>query len=739
MPDRSTQHPQAIGGEARPRVSLRNALISALALCALVAGPAAAQRADSARSAAARDTVFESDAIIVTATRTPRPVFVTPAPVAVIGAESMRRTQPNTITEALRGVPGVDVTGVGVQQPRPVIRGQRGQRILLLQDGTRLNNARRQQDFGEVPALVDVAAIERIEVVRGPASVLYGSDAIGGVINIITRRPAQEGVHGLIGYRFGQEESQHRGNASVLGRIGRVDFDVLASLRKAGDYRAPAGRFGDIELGEDALVQGTGVDDGSVAARLGISIADGHTVSLRAERYQADGAGFGFVDPAAYAPTQPRIDIRYPEQRFWKTTLAWSAVQLGTPLADRVDVTGWLQDNERSLTFDLFQSFGPQAPPGAGVTVGTHNFTDLRTWGGRLEAKKLVGSSLVLTYGGDAFRDRSVNTDSSLTVVTGFGPPTRRVSTTSLVPDATYRSAGVFVQSELALGERATLVAGGRAQTVRASAEPGSGMDVEAKLASSLVGAVNALYRISDHITLTGSVGRAFRAPNLIEWFFEGPTPEGNGYQIRSPDLVPEKALSLDAGIRYRDGTIAFEAFAFRNRVTDGIRISPTGTRIGGLAAYQNVNVDALIFRGIELATEIHVAPGVTVDGAYTRLSSEDALDPSNPIGDSFSSRLHANARYDAAGAWWLEYGVRHNGERRDVALTENPVGDVLPAFTTHAIRGGATLFRRGATTQRVTFGIENLTNRLYAEASNVSFFRPEPRRRLTIGLEASF
>jgi hemoglobin/transferrin/lactoferrin receptor protein len=141
-------------------------------------------------------TLYLLDPIAVTATRSPKRAFLTPAPVAVIDSVRLMQSRPNTVTDLFRELPGVDVTGVGVQQPRPVIRGQRGQRILLLQDGIRLNNSRRQQDFGEVPAVVDVSTIERVEVVRGPASVLYGTDAIGGVVNVITRRPERDGLHG---------------------------------------------------------------------------------------------------------------------------------------------------------------------------------------------------------------------------------------------------------------------------------------------------------------------------------------------------------------------------------------------------------------------------------------------------------------------------------------------------------------------------------------------------------------
>ena len=148
----------------RPRVVL-------FAGALLVPSLAAQARPD---TAASRDTVYLTP-IAVTATRSPKDVFLTPVPVDVLDRRDIRTRAPNNVADLFRGLAGLDVSGVGLTQVRPIIRGQRGQRILLLADGQRLNNSRRQQDFGEVPALVDVAAIERVEVVRGPASVLYGS------------------------------------------------------------------------------------------------------------------------------------------------------------------------------------------------------------------------------------------------------------------------------------------------------------------------------------------------------------------------------------------------------------------------------------------------------------------------------------------------------------------------------------------------------------------------------------
>jgi len=483
------------------------------------------------------------------------------------------------------------------------------------------------------------------------------------------------------------------------------------------------------------------VKDRSIGVRAGFEPSVGQSLWARFEEYHSENAGFGYVDPSAYAPDQPKIDITYPYQTYRRVTLGYSAADLGNALADRVDLLAYGQSNERRLVFDLFTGFGPQAPPGAGVRVLNRNWSDLGTLGFRLEAKKLAVPGVLLTYGVDMFRDRSRNTDLDSTTVVGFGPPMVEVNTDAQLPAATYRSVGTFLQGELELG-RATVIVGGRAQDLRAEAQPGAGLTstLASKTVNTAVGSANVLYSLTPDLTLVGTVGRAFRAPNLIEWFFEGATPEGNGYQVRSPDLRPEHSLNVDVGVRYRRGRFSGEAFVYRNVVSDGIRIAPTGDTVGGLPAYRNVNVEKLLFRGIEASARLSLAGGLSAQAGITKTDTQDELDPSNPIGDSFSSKLTGSLLYrDAADRFWAEYSVRHNGERKDVSLVNNPLGDLLPSFTTHALRGGITVLRRAGTTQRLGIAVENLTNTLYAEFTNASFFRPEPRRRVTVNWEVSF
>jgi hemoglobin/transferrin/lactoferrin receptor protein len=717
---------------------MRSALPFAAALCCL-AGPVNAQTP--ANDTPPSDTtVYAIDPLLVTATRGPRLVSETPRPVSVLGRVEVREQAPNTVSDLFRRLPGLDVTGVGVNQARPAIRGQRGQRILLLQDGMRMNNSRRQQDFGELPALVDVSGVDRVEVVRGPASVLYGSDAIGGVINIITREPEEDGFAGLVSARYGQVENQGKGTARIFGRQGRLTVQAGGTWRNADSYEAPSGSFGAIDLDDDVTVLNSGVSDRSGDLRLGWDLAENVHAFGKFEYYAAEDAGFGSVAPADFAPGEARIDLLYPEQRFTKFTAGFRADEVGTPLADRIEIVGYGQDNERTFVNNLAFSFGIPNAPEAGLRIEGENFTDIRTWGARAEARKLAAPNLLLTYGFDFFRDRAEGTDFETQTTVGFGPPMVETDDTPSLPTATFLNAGAFLQGEVDVGDRLTLVGGGRYTWIQAETFRTEGLDADPLESSdgTFVAAVNGIYRASDRVSVIAAVGRAFRAPNLIERFFDGSAT--GGYQVANPDLAPETSTNVDLGLRYRSDRIGIEVFGFRNQIRDGIRIAALESQVDGQDAFQNVNVERLRYQGVEVSGDVRFGNGFMALGSFSTLDSEDVDDPENPVGDSFSSKTTAALRYDAPSRrFWAQIDGRWQGEQREVDLGDNPLGDVLPAFDVYNLRGGLRLFETRSTLHRLNVAITNLTDALYAEATNASFFRPEPKRNVTLTYEVSF
>lgn len=721
------------------RIHLRLARIAAAAVALPVAlsaqqAPAGKATADSIARAQTLHTVT------VTATRRKTDVHDVPAPVSVVDSASLRERMPNSPADILLELPGVDVIGTGPNQARPSIRGQEGQRILLLEDGMRMNNSRRQQDFGELPALVDVSQIERVEVVRGPASVLYGTDAIGGVINFITKVPPMSGdarSWGHLGYKYESDGALGKADAMFGARQGDWAFEVRGNARVAGDYEAPKGDYGNVSLKNNTTLLNSGVHDNNLVAYLGWRGTAGAGAFVKAEQYVADRAGFGYVDPALLGGDPTKIEILYPHQKYQKLTTGFTSGALSTAFADKVDVTAYLSANGRDLAQNIFAPAGP----GASVGINAWNRTDLGTIGGRAEATKIT-SAVIVTYGADYFRDRSTNSDSSLTTLVGFGPTMTIHSYRPSVPNATLSSAGAFLQGDLRLHDRFDMIVGARGQDVSSIPTPTALRTdpLSSHVNSTFVYSANGIFRATDALSVVATVGRGFRSPNLVERYFDGPTPEGSAYESATPDLRPETSLNTDLGLKFRTDRMTAEAFAFNNDINDAITIAPTGNTLNKLPEYKNVNVGRLRTRGAEADATVLLGAGFSTSGNWSTIKSTNVLDPKSPIGDTFSNKLNLALGWNDAGdRWWLEYAVRRNGEQRDIMIGSSPVGNALPAFTVQSLRGGVRSWTVGGMRQDLTVALNNLTNTLYAEAANAGFFRPSPGRSVAVAVGTSF
>ena len=232
-----------------------------------------------------------------------------------------------------------------------------------------------------------------------------------------------------------------------------------------------------------------------------------------------------------------------------------------------MSIRGYRQSNERDFLTNVFVPFDPEATAGPGVEVLSESFTDIDTYGLRAEASKLLRGRHLLTYGFDLYRDESFNTDRSTRTVLGAGPPNPSTDSTPGLPNATLRSLGGFAQGALALGPSVDLTLGLRIQSVRSETREteGLGEPLSDSSESTVVGAANLLVRLSDDVNLVAAIGRGFRSPNLIERYFSGETPDGNGIWVRNPDLGPETSLSLDLGTRIRTERVYAEAGAGEN------------------------------------------------------------------------------------------------------------------------------------------------------------------------------
>jgi outer membrane receptor protein involved in Fe transport len=755
---------------------LRPAFAAALGL-ALAAAPAVGRAEEPPPPAADAEAPIESFFAETTVTATGREAdtFEVTTPVTVVPAAELERRLPENAADLMREEPGVDVNGVGPNQARPVIRGFRGLRVLFMEDGLRLNNARRQTDFGEISGLgADIETLSAVEVVRGPMSVLYGSDAVGGVLNLVTRTVhagSGAGFTGTAEARYGSAGDLSRAAAGAAAQHGRSRFELGGAWREVANYEAPAGRFGDIRLTDPAVVRDTGVQDHSLHAYLAAELAEGHDLALRYRRYRAENTGFGFVDPALFASEESTsIRILYPRQDFDRATLRYTGSAMGARFVDSADAHLYWQTNERLLVNDIGINIGPLGPgfPDSSVTALTRNVSDLDTLGLRTEMVKVMGrgKDQILTYGVEAFRDDSRNTDHSVTTtVLRFPfPPFTHVQEQeedrANAPNAEHTSWGVFVQDEVPIGRRFKLTGGLRYQNVATRAQPTpqwstSGLDFSD---DNVVGAVHGLFQATDHLHLLAAYGTAFRAPNIIERLFSGPTPEGAGFQILNAELESETGDSLDLGLKYRRKNAYFEAVWFRADLEDGIvQHFLTPAEVAALPpalrsqieqararfVVQQRNVDRLRREGVEIAVGYRAPWDLTVGGNYTHLGGKSGGTSAAPVDDQYADKLNFFLRWEPQGRrLWAEYRLRHNGDaglHLDPGEPVPPVGDELPAFTVHALGAGVTLYESARFAHLLTVLVENGTNELHAEFSNATFFRPEPERSVTASYRVRF
>ncbi len=211
-----------------------------LTLClTLAAATAPAHAEDTAAPDSTRPATFLKETV-VTGSRVPRAYYESPQALSFISSTQLIEALPTVTPDALGIIPGVDNSKDSPWEQRPVIRGLTGQRVLVLMDGSPMNSARGN---GPHPSLVDAGQIDRVEVVRGPSSVAYGSDALGGVINLITRESTMGGqgrsLRGSATAGGSSADQQGNGFIQLLPQFGRLSALISARILRPARTSEP--------------------------------------------------------------------------------------------------------------------------------------------------------------------------------------------------------------------------------------------------------------------------------------------------------------------------------------------------------------------------------------------------------------------------------------------------------------------------------------------------------------------
>jgi len=527
-------------------------------------------------NATLKETVLESEAVTVTGSAYASDPLKTAADVDALSGRAKLSKETASLGATLEDMPGVTNISTGSQVGKPVIRGLSGNRVRVMTDGTPMD----YQQFGvrHMPN-VDPVLSDRIEVVRGASSVLYGSDALGGAVNIIPNHvPSPTGNHASIS---GEVISSYATNNNERMGAFRLDgikngFGYTGTLvrRVAGDITTPnAPTY--VETGNSTSPKFTGTLDHTNYEQLNGNVGLGYT------------GDFGKVD-AHYTRWTNRQNFLLPDGSGEGQNLE----------NDMVQVNGLYSQFNRWLIRTKF--------------TYAHNLRQAGEAGTTLD--KLNDQTIALDLSIDSYTGRLELEHSPIGIFSGQmgmevmhqDQHTRGVE--PLVPSSNIDNIGWFIFEKTEFGP-ITLSGGARFDLRRQKAHPNAAMNLpnyangetDAILKQNyqaFSGSLGATWSLMKHLSLAANLGRGFRAPSIFELHAEGVHGGVAAYQIGNPHLHDEISFNTDLSLRWQSEKVKAKATIYRNMIDHYIYLSETSETRDGLPVWLTTQGNARLIGG---------------------------------------------------------------------------------------------------------------------------------------------
>ncbi len=673
---------------------------------------------ETARVEVALDVATLSDELFVTASADPRSQLEVAQPTSVLSGEELDLRRQATLGETLAEEPGVSSTYFGPGASRPVIRGLGGDRVRILSDG--VGSADASNTSPDHAVSVDPLSAERIEVLRGPATLLYGSSAVGGVVNVLDGRipnyvPSQP-ITGQVEVSGGTVADERSGAASLGGGGGRLAWHADFLRRETDDYEIPgraeseaahAGEEGEEheEEGPAGVLANSALESEAGAfgiswigdkSYIGVSVSGFDTLygvpgGHHEEGEEGEGGEEGEEGPVRIDLEQRRADLRGEY----------------SGLGDWGGLGGLFRGVKYRFGVADYEHVELE-----GAEVGTRFTND--SWEGRLELVQQRRGRLSGSLGAQA-----ASTDFAAIGEEAFVPPS--------VTD----SWAVFAFEELAVNERTRFQFGGRFE--RQDVEPEGG--AAGRSDDGISGSLGLVWDPSEDYSVGASIARSERLPTATELFADGPHIATRAFEIGNPALDTEDSLGIDLSLRKRTGRLTGVVNLFANRFDGYIFEAFTGEEEDGLQVIRFEQADAE-FYGAELDAvgrlvqvgEAHLDLRFGADLVRAELTAGGDLPRIPPL----TSHLGLDFHHGPFRA--TVEGIRAEEQDR-VAENETPTGG-------YTLVNAALSYRLllGRTVTDVILRGRNLTDE---EARNhVSFLKdaaPLPGRDVSLGLRVGF
>ncbi|HEV2836735.1 MAG TPA: TonB-dependent receptor [Pyrinomonadaceae bacterium] len=472
-----------------------------------------------------------NEQVTVTATGSEQAISSSIQSVDVLGSVDLAKKSPVSLGEALDGQLGVAKRSFGPGTARPVLRGFDGDRVLVLQDGNRIGGL--GFESGDHAEPIDVLTIEKVEIVKGPATLLYGSNAIGGVVNTISGHDsAHKGLNGYFTGLGSTNGNQAGGSAGFEYGTNRWLVWANGGGQRSGDYDTPIG-----------TVRNSFSREGSAAAGFG---------------YYRDKGFFSFN----YNFNKRRYGIPFdPNEEDPEI------VELN-PRRHSVEFRGGFRENPSFLqagTFSIqYNNYRHAEIESLTGEVGTQFKNNSVVYQGLFDQRKSGNLSGRFGFWG-LHRDFSASGEEAL------APPTKQ------------NAFAVFGLENLDF-ERVGLQFGGRLETNRYRPEATEARGIlPDRNFTGFSGAAGIRVSTWNGGAIVANYSHSYRAPSLEELYNLGPHPGNLAFEIGNPNLVRELGDGLDFGVRHSSRRLRFEANGFYYHIKDFVFLAPTGDVEEGL------------------------------------------------------------------------------------------------------------------------------------------------------------
>ena len=606
---------------------------------------------------------------VTTVTGDARSQFEVFQPTAVLAGQELAKQLEMSLGATLENQPGVAARSFGPASARPVIRGLDGDRVQILQDGQRMGDLSSQS--GDHGVTVNPAAAQRIEVVRGPATLLYGANAVGGLVNVITEdiptRPI-EGTSGNVTVDLGTAAREGAGAADVRAGNGKFAFHAGGGGRRSGDVSTPDG---DLENSQ---------------SRNGFGSVGGSWTSGRGYL----GGSYGYDDT-----------------RYGVPIVEEGQVQL-TPRRHAIGIRGGAEGLEGA--FDSFRAtlavrrYKHEELEGEEIgTAFTNDTEEVELMGSHRAIGRLEGTV------GAWFLNRS------------FGAS----GAEALSPDIDQRGAAAFLYEEVTW-PHVTFQFGGRVDHTRYS--PDGESERSFTSGSGSLGLLFTPAATGERLTFAVSIARAARNPALEELFYFGAHPGNFAFEVGNPDLDPEHALGFDLSMRWRGARASGEITYFRNDIRNFVfrapltqdeledRLPDLGDRFPGrdldteeageFVIVENVSADSVL-QGIEAHSDFSLGTRIFAELALDYIHGE-VKDSGDPLPRIPPLRFRGGLRYQA-NAFQVGGDVTAVAKQDRVFETETETDGyaLLRLFSSYT-------FGTDQVAHTVTARLDNVTDTLY-------------------------